>query len=498
MPAALPVSLYVSVEVVLSSLQAQAPAVNTNLILAPDPNNVIDVVTREREYFSLPEVELDFGSTSPQYLAASLWFGQNPSPINLFIGRWINVASPGQLVGGGVTALNLLVSTWTAVTSGAFTIFVKGIPYSLTGMNFALVTNLNGVASVIQTALRAATTGFQTVMYDATFNHFVITDGATGVSSVISFAEPPTANGAIVFAVNPTNLDTITINGTIVTFVSGTPTGNQVKIGGSLTITLQSLLTFLGSSSDAGLLLCTYYTSSGTTLYVVAAKAGGGGDYYTIAASAATPSGATLAGAVGVAGGSITFGPNPTAADTITINGISIEFVAGTPTGNQVKIGLSLAATLQALLTFLNASGNLTLILMTYEVSDFALFVQSVLPGVAGNAYTLAASVATPSGGTLSNGAGTDISGMLSLLSTSSGAYQAPGAAAESAVSCVALFDDMFNTQWYGLEVLGATDADHVGVAALIEGWRRRITTGSRRRRPGSSCPATAAISPSC
>jgi hypothetical protein len=161
---ALPVSLFVDVEVNLSALQAQAPSVNTNLILGTSA--VIPIAVREREYYTIGEVEADFGTTAPEYLAALLWFGQNPQPTNLFIGRWAQAVTAGQLIGGGVTAANLLITAWTAISSGSFTIFVDGIPYTLTGMNFSAVTNLNGVASIVQTALQAATGGTQTVIYN--------------------------------------------------------------------------------------------------------------------------------------------------------------------------------------------------------------------------------------------------------------------------------------------------------------------------------------------
>ena len=464
---ALPVSLYVSVDVVLSAIQAQAPAINTNLILGT--STVIDTVTREREYYNIAEVEADFGTTAPEYLAAVLWFGQNPSPENLFIGRWCQTASAGQLIGGGIAALDLLISAWTAISAGAFTIYVDQVPYSLTGMNFASppVTNLNGVASVIQTALRSATGGNQTVVYNSLYNNFTVTDGITGITSSISFAQPPTGHGAITFSVNPTAADTVTIAGAVVTFVSALTTGNQVLIGSSLAATMANLATFLNGSNDLALMLMNYSVADyvGTSvLYCVSKLSGAVGNYYTLAASAASVSGALLTGGAGVAAGSITFAANPIAAATVTIDGKVITF------GTDVVIAAgSLSGTLANLLAYLNASADVHLVLMSYTVTETTLYVTSKLPGTAGNAYTLAASVATPSAGMLSGGAGTDISGMLSLTAASSGAYVAPGLAAESAVSAVALFDNMFSTQWYGLQVEGAADADHIEIAAYIE-----------------------------
>lgn len=66
-------------------------------------------------------------------------------------------------------------------------------------------------------------------------------------------------------------------------------------------------------------------------------------------------------------------------------------------------------------------------------------------------------------------GTGTDISGMLAGLSTSSGAYSVTGIAAETAIAAATLFDSTFGQQWYALFVCGAADTDHLAIAAYIE-----------------------------
>ncbi len=66
-------------------------------------------------------------------------------------------------------------------------------------------------------------------------------------------------------------------------------------------------------------------------------------------------------------------------------------------------------------------------------------------------------------------GTGTDISGMLGMTSTSSGAYQAPGIAAETALSAVTLFDTNYGQQWYAVQVLGAANADYTAIGGYIE-----------------------------
>lgn len=65
---------------------------------------------------------------------------------------------------------------------------------------------------------------------------------------------------------------------------------------------------------------------------------------------------------------------------------------------------------------------------------------------------------------------GTDISVMLGGAAvTGNGAYTVPGQVAESALAAVTLLDSMFGQQWFGIEVLGAADADHEAIAPYIE-----------------------------
>lgn len=169
--------------------------------------------------------------------------------------------------------------------------------------------------------------------------------------------------------------------------------------------------------------------------------------------------------------GSIAFASNPANASTITLGGTAVSFVSALTTGNQVLIGANLAATLANAVTFLNASTDTNISKATYAVNPAgtAILVTYKTAGTAGNAFTLAASVATVSGATLAGGSGTDISSMLGMTSSSSGAYVANGVAAESAPAAAALFDSLFGQQWYGLQICGASDADHLAVAAFVE-----------------------------
>lgn len=105
------------------------------------------------------------------------------------------------------------------------------------------------------------------------------------------------------------------------------------------------------------------------------------------------------------AAGSILFASNPTANDTVTIGGTVVTFKASGATGLQVNIGVSLAATLAALLSLLSGSADVNLVKFTYAVTlGTTLNLTAVAAGTAGNALTIAASAATPSGATLTGG----------------------------------------------------------------------------------------------
>jgi hypothetical protein len=358
MTIALPISRLINASVVLSPALAQQANFNSLMVLGT--STVIDVASRLRAYGSLAAIATDFGTASEEYLAAVRWFGQAPQPTSLIIGRWAKTASNGQLVGGPVSIANQSMTVWNAIVAGAAFVTVDGVPISLQNLNFGASANMNGVAGVIQAALIAAgANAASTVTWDSVNQRLVVTSGTTGVTSSVSLFTPPRASGNITFAVQPLANATVTLNGTVVTFVAGAPVGNQVQIAGTLALTLAALVTFANASVDANISQATY-SASATKLYVV-----------------------------------------------------------------------------------------------------------SKVTGVGGNAFTLAASVAVPSGATLVGGSGTDTATPAALI-TGSGAYVANGIAAETALAAVTIMDNLFSNLWYGLAIPSGSVADHVAVMNFI------------------------------
>jgi hypothetical protein len=88
-------------------------------------------------------------------------------------------------------------------------------------------------------------------------------------------------------------------------------------------------------------------------------------------------------------------------------------------------------------------------------------------------------------------GSGTDISALLGGTAASSGAYVASGLAAETALAAVTLFDVNYGQAWYGLKVIGASDADHLAIAAYIEATNTKHLYGVTTQSAGVLVAAT-------
>jgi len=363
--AGLSVSGIVNVTVSLAPIAAQYR--NFGIPLFIGSSNIIDVNERMRVYATLEEVAGDFGTTAPEYLAADLYFSQIPQPAQLNIGRWAQAATNGMLDGAVLTAQQQAIGNFNAVTTGAFFIYVDGIPLAVSGLSFASSLNLNNVAATIQAALSSLASGSTVVWNGPSDAYFTIGSGTTGSASSVSYAGAPRAIGRFSLTGQPAANDTVTINGTVVTFVSGTPVGSQVQIGASVAATLQNLVAFLNTSSDTNIRL------------------------------------------------------------------------------------------------------------MTYSVVGTALYLVAVVTGTPGNAYTLAKSGTniTVSGATMSGGSGSDISTLLGLTAAAGAPPVIPGVNAETPVSCVALLDDIFSQQFYGVMFATSTplsEADYQAVGGYIEG----------------------------
>ncbi|HET8687473.1 MAG TPA: hypothetical protein VFM18_12535 [Methanosarcina sp.] len=319
----------------------------------------------------------------------------------------VNIVVSQQLAGTPST----LQQTGLIISQGGTT---------LTAGNKQLITQQADLTAILA-APSAAVTELQAKYTTFSANNsanvavYVLELGTAGTlaSGTLTFATNPSpgvqATGNITIAAgNATAGDTVTIQGTVVTFVTGTPGLNQVQIGANNNATAANLLAFLQTSPDANISLMTYNAVL-NVVNITAKVYGTAGNAYTLAKSSTniTVSGATLTGGV--------------AADTLTIQGTAITFVAANPTGNQVLVGASVGATALNAYNLLFASIDANLSLMTYSFNSATnvITVTSKLAGTGGNAYTLAttSSHITLSGATLSGGGTNTVAGGIQALS---------------------------------------------------------------------------------
>src|SRR5271165_5300247 len=152
MTIAVDVSDFVSVGVTVSPLAI--PYGNFGLPIVAGDSNVIDVGERYRIYSSITGVGQDFGTSAPEYLAATVFFEQQPKPNMLAIGRWARTATAAKLKGGSLTPAQQVIGPWALISAGSLVITVDGTTETLTAIDLTAaggVANLNAVAATVQT-----------------------------------------------------------------------------------------------------------------------------------------------------------------------------------------------------------------------------------------------------------------------------------------------------------------------------------------------------------
>jgi Protein of unknown function (DUF3383) len=177
----LSVSDLVNVGVILSPLAP--PTQNFGALMLLGASAVIDVSQRYRSYSSLTQVANDFGTSAPEYLAADFFYSQSPQPTTLLIGRWAQTATSGLLHGGILSAAQQVLANFTSVTNGGVDFTIDGSAVNLTALNFSAATNLNGVASIISTALGS----HGSCTWNSVYSRFEFVSASSGTSSSVSF-----------------------------------------------------------------------------------------------------------------------------------------------------------------------------------------------------------------------------------------------------------------------------------------------------------------------
>lgn len=230
----------------------------------------------------------------------------------------------GVILGGskfvGVTIKDINFASGTAFNSLSNTTFAADIVPNTA--NIGVITR----GHVIVVA------GSDVAAWDAAF-YSTTTGGFSNSASGLA------ASGNVVFTTQPAVGQTVTINGSAISFIANgaTPSGLQVPLGNTLGDTVQALATFANGSSDTGLVALTYSAfppspggsgqgSGSNTLLIADKTVGTAGNALTLATNVtgATVSGATLAGGT---------------ASATAITGA--RFITSAIAGQMVKLALS-------------------------------------------------------------------------------------------------------------------------------------------------------------
>ncbi len=150
---------------------------------------------RLRLYNSFTAVQTDYNSTTEPYKAAREYFAQSPRPRELYIGR---VFTANQGAYGFSRVVTAVYTDFTSITDGEFSVTIDGDQEDITGLNFSTDTDMDDVASTVETGIQAIGTGGYTAAtftWDGTAKQFKLTSGTTGDTSTIASTGLSTVSG---------------------------------------------------------------------------------------------------------------------------------------------------------------------------------------------------------------------------------------------------------------------------------------------------------------
>ena len=282
----------------------------------------------------------------------------SPSGVSINLGANPNdgdkVSFSFNLPDGTTESIQLTASSATPPPTGSFAIGATPAA-TAANLNAALTTAIGTLANTSLVAASAIQAGNDFFNSAATVTGSGVTNKAAPPSSISGATQLSGGAGTNSLGTSFAPGDTITVNGTPITFVASGATGNQINVTDSVQTLLSKINSITGTSTPStvtdGVITLHNDTGSGLTVSSsdsAAFAALGFGAVATqpplgIAGSAvnnqATPpapvTGATLlSGAAGTDSLAASFG----LADTITVNGVPISFVASGATGNQLNL----------------------------------------------------------------------------------------------------------------------------------------------------------------
>lgn len=173
--------------------------------------------SRIRYYTSLAAVQADFAASSQSVRAATDFFAQSPRAKTFAIGKIFTSAQAGYIIGS--TIADKTLAQWQAITIGSFKISIDGTEATVSSVSFASIENISGIASVLQTAIRAADEGagftgaVVTMQQEGTSYRIKIVSGTTGATSKVSRTSEAASGTYIGEDLGLESGDSIIING---------------------------------------------------------------------------------------------------------------------------------------------------------------------------------------------------------------------------------------------------------------------------------------------
>lgn len=140
------------------------------------------------EFTSAADVGDYFGTSSEEYLRAVFYFGwiskNITRPQKISYARYADAADAPRIYGApGAQAL----STWTAISNGAFVLELDGTTNTISGLDFSSAASLAEVASIVQDGINAETGTMWTdaaVSWNATRQSFDFVGGDVGAATI--------------------------------------------------------------------------------------------------------------------------------------------------------------------------------------------------------------------------------------------------------------------------------------------------------------------------
>ena len=259
-----------------------------------------------------------------------------------------------NLPDGTTESIQLTASSATPPPTGSFAIGATPAA-TAANLNAALTTAIGTLANTSLVAASAIQAGNDFFNSAATVSGSGVTNKAAPPSSISGATLLSGGAGTNSLGTSFAPGDTITVNGTPITFVTSGATGNQVNVTDSVQTLLSKIDSITGTSTPSTVTdgVITLHNDSGTGLAVSSSNSAafaalGFGAVATqpplgiagtaVNNQATTPApitGATLlSGAAGTDSLAASFGLT----DTITVNGTPITFVASGATGNQLNL----------------------------------------------------------------------------------------------------------------------------------------------------------------